>query len=174
MKRARILFTEEYNCQKNKRSQSLFARASLSPSLFCVTAPPSLSLFSFSSSSVSPLTLLSLSSPLSSQLVPLPFYCDSVEKLTRLAGQRIRNYDLSRRRDYLLSRRLWNPGRYSSPAMEEPPPFLSSFFSSPTFPTPGSSSSFFLSLSLSPRFSRVHPHSRSSSVGFSRLSFPGC
>lgn len=26
-----------------------------------------------------------------------------MEKLTRVAGQRIRNYDLSRRRDYLLS-----------------------------------------------------------------------
>lgn len=33
-----------------------------------------------------------------------------MEKLTRVVGQRIRNYDLSRRRDYLLSRRLWNPG----------------------------------------------------------------
>lgn len=35
---------------------------------------------------------------------------DSVEKLTRVVGQRIRNYDLSRRRDYPLLRRLWNPG----------------------------------------------------------------
>lgn len=38
---------------------------------------------------------------------------DSVEKLTRVVGQRIRNYDLSRRRDYLLSRRLWNLGSRS-------------------------------------------------------------
>lgn len=29
MKRARILFTERYNCQKNKRSQSLFAHVFL-------------------------------------------------------------------------------------------------------------------------------------------------
>lgn len=47
-------------------------------------------------------------------------YCDLVEKLTRLAGQRIRNYDLSRRRDCLLSRRLWNPGRRYS-LFREPP-----------------------------------------------------
>lgn len=76
--------------------------------------------------------------PLSSALVtfqPLfntaSLYCDLVEKLTRLAGQRIRNYDLSRRRDYLLSRRLWNPRRYFSPALSNSPEFHAFF--SPIF-----------------------------------------
>ena len=59
-------------------------------------------------------------SPFSSALVTLqPLFNESSVpllrlgwgKLTRLAGQRIRNYDLSRRRNCLLSRRLWNPGR---------------------------------------------------------------
>lgn len=124
MKRARILFTEEYNCQKNKRSQvCLLAPLSPPPSLFsllsCVTAVSSISLSLpfFPSPFLLLFSLLSLSlSPTFSPLEPpspSP-YCDLVEKLTRLAGQRIRNYDLSRRRDYLLSRRLWNPGRYSS------------------------------------------------------------
>lgn len=161
MKRARVLFTEEYNCQKNKRSQSLFARASLSLSLslflafhprpilslyplslfarnlftllfLCVTAatdfvslPPSVLLlqpFFTTSSSLrapSPRRWLPSSAP---RTPPTPgsLYCDLVEKLTRLAGQRIRNYDLSRRRDYLLSRRLWNPGRYSCLCCNQP------------------------------------------------------
>lgn len=54
-----------------------------------------------------------------------------MEKLTRLAGQRIRNYDLSRRRDYLLSRRLWNPGRYSWPGQRAAS--LATLLSSPFF-----------------------------------------
>lgn len=122
VKRARILFTEEYNCQKNKRSQVCLL-APLSPTLpllvafLCNCCLLHLSLPPFFSISLPPpfLPLLSLSSTFSplEPTSPSP-YCDLVEKLTRLAGQRIRNYDLSRRRDYLLSRRLWNPGRYSS------------------------------------------------------------
>lgn len=133
VKRAWVLFTEEYNCQKNKRLQSLFARASpsrtTSPLLHAASLPVAFSLcnclplFIFPPSPVV-LWCPTLSLPrrwLPSNPPPPPYlllqrtslYCDLVEKLTRPAGQRIRNYDLSRRRDYLLSRRLWNPGRYS-------------------------------------------------------------
>lgn len=80
--------------------------------------PPSSSLLCLSTLSL--LFLLRSSSPSVSR-VSFSFSSTSshhhrpVEKLTRVAGQRIRNYDLSRRRDYLLSRRLWNPSRALHP-----------------------------------------------------------
>lgn len=155
VKRARALFTKGYNCQKNKRSQCLFAHIFLRHlpipseaelSVPCLRIPrsplpelPSRAnyirsilvcfylLFGYLqcmlhlhtttvSSSSSPPFLAVHFSPFSfpRRSLSIPNHRrDSVEKLTRVVGQRIRNYDLSRRRDYLLSRRLWNLGSRS-------------------------------------------------------------
>jgi len=130
VKRARILFTERYNCQKNKRSQSLFAHVFLHhlhqrggtlrtlssgafPPLCPVTSPVPFGVLvsPFISSLWLPLPtyhhrVLSLSVPRVSVSFSSTFnhpVATPVEKLTLVAGQRIRNYDLSRWRDYLLS-----------------------------------------------------------------------
>lgn len=137
VKRARIPFTGRYNCQKNKRSQSLFAHVFLhrqretvysSYPVFRFYLPTSipprisqlhppfgcrllLSPLSFIYLSRAP-THIDTRTP-SRRLSIAPVYISSffllsildfqpprrdspVEKLTRVAGQRIRNYDLSR------------------------------------------------------------------------------
>lgn len=209
MKGARVLFTEEYNCQKNKRSQSLFARTSLTPSvsfslppfshfhppthtvawnlfslLFLCATPsafssPRLSLSLFFDLLVPPqrsplVTFQPLSNPLPPLLQPTSLYCDLVEKLTRLAGQRIRNYDLSRRRDYLLSRRLWNPGRYSSlQPLRAPASFATLFFPLRLLCVLSSSLSFLFSfLHHAPLFFSIFTRSPSTDADLLLLTSP--
>lgn len=173
VKRARILFTEEYNCQKNKRSQvCLLAPLSPPPSLFsllsCVTAVSSISL----SLPFFPSPFLLLFSLLSLSFFNLlPSRANVSLPLLRLGGKAhsTRGSTNSQLRSFTST---WLPTLSSTlesrtiflPAMEEPHHPLSSFFSaSPSF-------SPFFPL----HFLASHPRSRSSSVGFSRLSFPGC
>lgn len=173
VKRARILFTEEYNCQKNKRSQVCLL-APLSPILpllvafLCNCCLLHLSLPPFFSISLPPPFLPPLSLSFSNLL---PSRANVSLPLLRLGGKAhsTRGSTNSQLRSFTST---WLPTLSSTlesrtiflPAMEEPHHPLSSFFSaSPSF-------SPFFPL----HFLASHPRSRSSSVGFSRLSFPGC